>query len=134
MANSKQNILVIDDDRANAALMVELLILCGHDAIAAHDGISGIKLAERIHPDLVLLDLTMPGMDGFEVARALRGNERCSGTILVAYTAHSNPAMETRARDGGFDFYLPKPATIGRVMHVISLAHALRRSASEIAC
>jgi len=102
--------------------MVELLILCGHMAVAAYSGPDGLTLAARFQPDIILLDLTMPVMDGFEVAKKLRESELLRGAILVAFTARSDSVTTARIAAEGFDYHLPKPASIGRVMDVISKA------------
>lgn len=121
-------ILVIDDNREAADLMVEVLTLCGHTAIAAYNGLEGILLAERSKPDVVLLDLTMPGMDGFAVAKKLREWSTFSETVLVAFTALSDAHTIARVAEESFDFHLAKPAPVRKVMHVISQARNIKRS------
>lgn len=102
--------------------MVELLTLCGHTAVAAYSGADGISLAERFKPEIILLDLTMPVMDGFAVAKTLRESELFRGAVLVAFTARSDPITTAQIASEGFDYHLPKPVSIGRVMDVISKA------------
>lgn len=113
-------ILVVDDNREAADLMIELLHLCGHAAVAAYNGADGIAIAQRSRPDIILLDLTMPVMDGFAVAEKLRASESFNETVLVAFTALSDNDTLRRIAAEGFDFHLAKPTSIGRVMEVIS--------------
>ena len=115
-------ILVVDDNRESAGLMVELLSLCGHHALAAYGGMEGVAIAMRSRPDIILLDLTMPFMDGFMVAKKLRELDMFRETVLVAFTALTDENTVRRIAAGGFDFHLPKPASIGRVMDIISKA------------
>jgi two-component system, OmpR family, response regulator len=119
---SKRDILVVDDNREAADLMVELLTLCGHTASQAYSGLEGVEAALRFTPEIILLDLSMPIMDGFEVARKLRELEMFRATVLVAFTALTDEVTLRRVRVEGFDFHLPKPVSIGRVMDVISKA------------
>ena len=115
-------ILVVDDNRESADLMVELLVLCGHQALAAYSGMEGVAVAMRSRPEIILLDLTMPFMDGFMVAKKLRELDMFRETVLVAFTALTDENTVRRIATGGFDFHLPKPASIGRVMDIISKA------------
>ena len=118
----ERSILVVDDNSEAADLMVQLLILCGHSAVAAYSGADGLSVAERFQPEIILLDLTMPVMDGFAVAKKFRESEMFRGVILVAFTARSDVVTAARIATEGFDYHLPKPASIGRVMDVISRA------------
>lgn len=120
--NLERFILVVDDNREAADLMVELLTLCGHHALPAYGGLEGVAVAIRSKPEIILLDLTMPFMDGYAVARKLRELEMFRATVLVAFTALTDEVTSRRIRAEGFDFHLPKPASIGRVMEVISKA------------
>lgn len=123
-------ILVVDDNRDAANLMAELLQLCGHNCAAAYDGPAGIQAAKNFGPDIILLDLLMPGMDGFEVARALRSDTQTSSIKLIAFSALSNAAAIHAAKEAGFDFHLPKPASIMQVTRVIADARFPRGQAT----
>lgn len=102
-------VLVIEDNAANAALMTYLLQASGYRALAAEDGERGITLALQEHPDLVLCDIQMPGIDGFEVVRRLRGLEQLRGVPVLALTAMAMIGDQERILAHGFDGYLPKP-------------------------
>lgn len=102
-------VLIVEDNTANAALMTYLLQAYGYRTLTATDGESGVALAQQERPDLVLCDIQMPGIDGFEVARRLRGFEQLRGVPLVALTAMAMIGDQDRILARGFDGYLSKP-------------------------
>jgi len=102
-------ILVIDDNAANLELMLYLLRAFGHDADGRSDGIEGFRAVSSGAFDLVLTDVLMPGIDGYELARRLKADARWAGIPLVAVTALAMPADRERIAGGGFDGYLTKP-------------------------
>jgi PAS domain S-box-containing protein len=102
--------ILIVDDNADAALAMELLLKSsGHETCVAHDGRSAIELAAAFGPDVVLLDIGMPGMDGYEVARRLRQIERDPPMLIVAVTGWGKEADRLKSREAGFDLHLVKP-------------------------
>jgi len=105
------HVLTIEDDQDGREVLREMLEARGHRVEAAADGAEGIAEAARAPPDLVLTDLGLPGMDGFEVARRLRA--ACSPVpYLVALTGHGLPEDRRRTRDAGFDDHLVKPVDV----------------------
>lgn len=103
------SILVVEDTPANQALARKLLVAAGYDVIVAGDAASGIALARERIPDLVLLDLGLPDMDGWEAIRRLREDPRSRGLRVVAFTAHAMVGDRERALAAGFDGYMSKP-------------------------
>jgi CheY-like chemotaxis protein len=104
------NVLVVDDYADNAKSTAMLLKLFGHKATVAHDGPSALQAADAIWPDVVLLDIGLPGMHGYEVARQLR--HRAAGKsspALVAVTGFALESDRARCFAEGFDLYLTKP-------------------------
>ena len=99
--------LVIDDNKDAADSFCMLMKAMGHNVRAAYDGPSGIVVAQEFDPDVVMLDIGMPGMSGYEVARALRGES--SSHVLVAVTGWGDEAAKRLAREAGFDHHLVKP-------------------------
>jgi CheY-like chemotaxis protein len=87
-----------------------LLELMGHDARSAYDGRAAIRIAEEFRPELVLLDIGMPGMNGYEVAGRLRASDATRDATLVAVTGWGQADDRQRSRDAGFDHHLVKPA------------------------
>lgn len=102
-------ILVIEDNAANRELISYLLTAFGHTPVLASGGEEGVELARREHPDLVVCDIQMPGMDGYAVARALRGDSRLSQVPLIAVTASAMLGDRERVLAAGFDAYIAKP-------------------------
>lgn len=102
-------ILVVDDN-VDAALSVErLLRTWGHEVQTAFNGPSGIEKAREFQPHMVLLDIGMPGMSGYEVARALRADPQCQGIIITALTGYGQAEDLRRSKEAGFHFHLTKP-------------------------
>lgn len=102
-------ILVIDDNAANLELMLYLLRAFGHSAEGRSDGVSGFDAACSGGFDLVLTDVLMPGIDGYELARRLKTDERCAAVPLVAVTALAMPGDRERIAEVGFNGYIGKP-------------------------
>ncbi len=102
-------ILLVEDTPANRALATKLLSAAGHDVLTAETAEAGIVLARDRRPDLVLLDLGLPGMDGWEALTAIRADDRSAGLRVVAFTAHAMVGDRERALAWGFDGYLSKP-------------------------
>ncbi len=103
------SILVIDDNRANLDLMLYLLRAFGHAPEGRSDGVAGLEAARSGDYSLVLCDILMPGIDGYEFARRFKNDEALRSTPLVAVSALAMPGDRERATEVGFDGYLLKP-------------------------
>jgi len=103
-------VLVVDDNVDGAESLAVLLRLGGHDVRVCHDGPAGLALADEFRPGLVFLDIGLPGLDGYEVARRLRAQLGPDGIVLVALTGYGQEEDVLRARQAGFDHHLVKPA------------------------
>jgi CheY-like chemotaxis protein len=88
----------------------EVLLLAGHEVRTVNDGHGAILAVKEFRPEVVLLDLGMPGMDGYEVARRLRAEDALRGLVLVALSGWSQPHDRRRTQEVGFDYHLTKPA------------------------
>lgn len=104
-------ILVVDDIQDSADSLAQMLSMSGHDARAVHDGSAALDIARAFHPEVVLLDIGMPVMDGYEVARALRA-EHGNKMTLVALTGYAQAADREAARNAGFNHHLAKPVDL----------------------
>jgi len=102
-------ILIIEDNPANLELMGYLLRCSGHEVLIATDGPEGLDCAQMEAPDLIICDIQMPRMTGFEVALHLKGNDQLKHIPLVAITAFAMVGDRERVLAGGFDGYLAKP-------------------------
>jgi PAS domain S-box-containing protein len=105
----RRQLLVVDDIEDCANTLAMLLRAHGQEATALHDGATAIEWALEHQPDAVLLDIAMPGLDGYEVARRLREQQELQSTVLIAVTGYGQPADRRRALAGGFDIHLTKP-------------------------
>ena len=103
-------VLIVEDNRDAADSLRMLLELLGHETRVSYTGTDGLKAASEWRPDIILSDIGLPGLDGFGVARALRGNPLMARTRLIAITGYGSDDDRRRARESGFDFVLTKPA------------------------
>ncbi len=117
-------VLLIEDNEQNRYLAAFLLEKSGHEVVPAASGPAGIELAGKIHPDLILLDIQLPGMDGYEVARVLKGDPLLRAIPIVAVTSYAMVGDREHAMAAGCNGYLEKPvnpetfvAEIERFLH-----------------
>ncbi len=118
-SRAPSRVLVVDDNTDAAQSLVVLLRMLGHEAAAAHDGASALAYAAAQRPDFVLLDLGMPGMDGYEVARRLRAQDPGGNLRLIALSGWGQEEDKRRTREAGFDFHLTKPAELGEIERLL---------------
>ncbi len=104
----RPRLLVVDDQPINIQVLYQLFA-ADHQVFMATSGEQALKVCEDIHPDLVLLDVVMPGMDGFEVCRRLRAQERTADVPVIFVTAHHDPAEEEKGFDAGAVDFIAKP-------------------------
>jgi two-component system CheB/CheR fusion protein len=105
----KRRVVVIEDNVDAADSLRVVLALQGDDVQVAYDGPAGLALAREARPDVVICDLGLPGMDGYEVARAIRGDATLRDTYLVALSGYARPEDSERAAAAGFDHHIAKP-------------------------
>ncbi|EYS98285.1 chemotaxis protein CheY [Cupriavidus sp. SK-4] len=115
-----QRILLVDDNRDAADSLAMLLEMCGHEVTIAYDGAEALHVAPRCRPHVALIDLAMPGMDGFEVMRAMRGVAGTELTRFVALTGFAQPADRQRTEAAGFDAHLVKPVELETLFGTIA--------------
>jgi two-component system cell cycle response regulator DivK len=102
------SVLIVEDNLMNLELMVQLLS-DDYEVQTARDGRQGLEMAGRIRPDLILMDLSLPVLDGWEATRRLKGDGRLAHIPVIALTAHAMPGDDERARTAGCDDVLTKP-------------------------
>ena len=108
-ARAGRRILVVDDDHDSAESLAMLFQLMGHDVRAAHNGLAAVDLAEAFRPDLIVLDIGMPGLDGYEVCRRIRQHSWGRAAVIAALTGWSRDEDRDRSEQAGFDHFLVKP-------------------------
>jgi len=112
-------VMVVDDNRDAADSLCMLLQLDGHDVHVAYDGASALDQTARLRPQVVLLDIGMPGMNGYEVAMRLRATPAHHGALLVALTGWGQDEDKRRAMAAGFDHHLTKPVDPAQLLRLI---------------
>lgn len=105
----KARILLIEDNEQNRYLLTFLLEQHGHDVVSAVSGPLGLELAAQIHPDLILLDIQLPTMDGYTVARRLKGDPYLKSIPVVAVTSYAMVGDRERVLAAGAEGYIEKP-------------------------
>jgi two-component system cell cycle response regulator DivK len=105
----KRTILLIEDNEQNRYLATFLLEQHGYEVVVATDGPQGIRIAQTVVPDLILLDIQLPGMDGYAVARALRGIQPLQQTPIVAVTSYAMVGDREKCLAAGCSGYIEKP-------------------------
>lgn len=113
-------ILVVDDLIDSAQALARLLKRQGHTVEIANDGFDACEKAHTFAPEIVLLDIGLPGMDGYDVARHLRQDKCCSDALIIALTGYGQEEDRRHAMEAGFDEHLVKPVDIDRLKHLIS--------------
>ena len=125
-----ERVLIVDDDRDICRSIEVILSLEGYDVRMAYDGHEAVAEAARLQPDLVLLDMMMPGMDGYEVTKRLRHDARTCMAAIIMLTARSLPADKVLGLTAGCDDYIVKPfeptELVARVQSVLRRSKQMR--------
>jgi CheY-like chemotaxis protein len=112
-------VLVVEDNQDAADSLRMLLELDGHEVTVAYNGPAGVQAAATSHPDVVLCDIGLPGLDGYGVVHALRHNPATAAIRIIAVTAYSQDSDRRRSREAGFDLHLTKPVDPYLLLHEI---------------
>ncbi len=121
-------ILVVDDLAASAETLMTLLQMEGFDVKVASEGNAALKIAEDFRPDVVLLDIGLPGMNGFEVAHRLRTQPESREALLIALTGYGEAESRSRSAQAGFDFHMVKPADVNLLLSMLANPQQARRA------
>jgi CheY-like chemotaxis protein len=117
--------IIVADDNVDAATMLgSVLEAIGHRAETVHDGVSAVARIIAGQPDLAILDIGMPGLNGYEVAKRVRARPELAGTLLVALTGWGGELDRSRSDDAGFDAHLTKPAGLDELGAILERARA----------
>jgi CheY-like chemotaxis protein/two-component sensor histidine kinase len=119
-------ILVVDDNHDSADSMAMLLRLKGNDVRTAHDGLEAVGVAGTFRPELVLLDIGLPKLNGYDVARQIRQQSWGRDVVLVALTGWGQDEDRRRSREAGFDFHVVKPVDLAALEHLLAGLPATR--------
>lgn len=114
-----QRVLVVEDDEDNRRIVTKILTLDGYDVAEAVDGHQALTMTRDWQPDLILLDLGLPGLNGWEVVKQLKADQALRSIPTVALTAFAMRGDEEQARAAGCDDYLPKPARPAEIREIV---------------
>ena len=116
---SGRHVLVVDDNRDAAESMAEMLKLLGYSVAVAHDGLEAVEAAERVRPDVVLMDVGMPRMNGLDAARRIRELPSGRGAVIVALTGWGQDNDRARSKEAGCDGHLVKPVSLSDLQSLL---------------
>jgi two-component system cell cycle response regulator DivK len=128
---SQIRVLLVEDNPDNFELVRFLLEQAGHQVLAANTGRKGLEVARQELPDLILMDLSLPEIDGWKAATQLKGDPKTAGIPLLALTAHTLPGDRQRALDAGFNGFISKPIDIRTFPEKINQALQSRNKAKQ---
>jgi CheY-like chemotaxis protein len=117
-----RRILIVDDSRDGGETLAMLLRVLGAEVALAHSGRAALECVSTFKPDVVLLDIGMPGMDGYEVARRIRANPANRDISLIALTGWGQDEDRRRSSAAGFNYHLVKPADIDQLRQLLTVA------------
>lgn len=120
---NKGRVLVVDDNIDQVTMLTSVLQYKGYNVQSAHNGLDGLKIAQQWRPDIVLLDIGLPGLDGYEVARRLRSYSRTQHARLIALTGYARDTDISQALEAGFDGHLAKPLNFTELEKQMLIAH-----------
>jgi CheY-like chemotaxis protein len=113
-------VLVVDDNVDMVNILEMLLRRSGHDVRTAHDGPAALETASDYRPNVVLLDIGLPELDGYEVAKRIRQHALLQNVVLVAMTGYGQESDRQRAREAGFDHHLVKPTAFEQMQKILA--------------
>lgn len=117
---SSARILIVDDNKDGADSLAMMLRIMGNDTRTAYDGQEGVALAEQFRPDVVLLDIGLPKLNGYEACRRIREQDWSKGMVIIAMTGWGQEEDRRRSHEAGFDHHLVKPVAPGALMQLLS--------------
>jgi two-component system cell cycle response regulator DivK len=130
--NTAMRILLIEDNEMNRDMLSRRLTRKGYSVMMATDGAQGIDMAIGTHPDLILMDMSLPVIDGWEAARRLKANEQARNIPIIALTAHAMSDDRNKAIEAGCDEYDTKPVELSRLIQKMESLLKKTRSAETV--
>jgi two-component system, cell cycle response regulator DivK len=119
MSDERKKVVCIEDNATNMLLVSRIVEVEGHDLLQAEDGHSAIDLLNNCDPDIILLDINIPGISGLDLARMIRKSERLAPVPVIATTANVLVGDKERCIEAGCDDYLPKPLDIRKLREML---------------
>ena len=124
-------VLIVEDNEMNRDMLARRLLRCGYEVLTAMNGLDGVETACAKRPDLILMDLSLPVMDGWEATRRIRADARTAGIPIIALTAHALPADHAEAIAAGCDDVDTKPVDLGRLLGKMQVLLETARAAAS---
>ncbi|MGV3559215.1 response regulator [Larkinella arboricola] len=121
-------ILVVDDNQDSATTLTMLLKLKGNEVHTRYGGRTGLEAAENLHPQVVILDIGMPGMDGYETCRHIRQQPWGKDTVIVALTGYGREEDKRKTQEAGFDGHLIKPVDLASLTQLLDTLFSRERT------
>jgi len=129
--SSRATILFVDDDPDTCEMMKTLLGFQGYDVVTARDGCEAIEVARQRSPQLILLDLEIPKLNGISVAKSLKGDPRFRATPIVMISGHNPATFRQRALEAGCDEYLLKPLDFSRIEELLARSRPIVKAGPQ---
>jgi two-component system, cell cycle response regulator DivK len=114
-----KRILIVEDQEDNRAILRDLLSSVGYDLIEAIDGAQGVDVAQQQRPDLILMDIQLPVIDGYEATRRIKGDAKLKSIPIIAVTSYALSGDEAKARAAGCDDYVTKPFSPRELLAIV---------------
>ena len=124
----KIRVLLVEDNYMNKVLVREILTLNNYEIIDARSGLEALKVIEVERPDVILMDMHLPEMDGITATRIIKSNEDTRSIPILAFTAAASESDKEELLNKGFDGYIPKPVEFKNLLEMISTALACKKS------
>lgn len=115
----KMNILIVDDDKDSAMTLGWLVEMLGQDYKLAHSGQEALEVAPGYNPTLVLMDISLPGMTGYEACQKMRENPALANTVIAAQTGWGEEQHRQKSKEAGFDHHLVKPISVANLQELL---------------
>lgn len=122
----RHKIVLIEDNNDARRTLMSALAMDGHQVYEAIDGTAGIRVVGEVHPEIAVIDIGLPGLNGYQVAQSLRATPELDGTVLIALTGFGQPDSARRAQEAGFDEYVTKPIAPDRLVRLMDVAIAAK--------
>jgi CheY-like chemotaxis protein len=122
---SRSRVLIVEDNQDLANMMSKIVSRLGHEPLTINDGSQAVIAAVNFRPDVVLLDIGLPGLNGYQVAKELRANERTKSTLIVGLSGYSQEEDKQRSLDSGMDYHYPKPLDVTLLKGLLTEKHSL---------
>jgi CheY-like chemotaxis protein len=120
-----RSVLVVDDNKNQVESIAMLLRILGCEVRAAHDGLSALELLKEFNPEFALIDIGLPGIDGFELARRIRKINKFKNIVLIAQTGWGREEDRAESRQAGFDYHLVKPLDFQLLERILTAAEPM---------